>query len=146
MGFFSRLGSKLSHIYDAGARLGHKVVGGVSRIGHKVSDVGHKVLNTISDSPLGAVPILSSAVNIGQKVLGGVDRLTALADKGLAVGSEVGKVVSAGRSVLEKKPAVAPPTAGIQAHSSTPSSLKTAPKQDTGIGELTGRRQRSMRG
>ena len=119
MGFFSRLGSKLSHIYDAGARLGHKLVGGVSRIGHKVSDVGHQVLNTISDSPLGAVPILSSAVNIGQKVLGGVDKLTALADKGLAIGSEVGKVVSAGSSALEKKaPAVDPPTAGIQAHSS----------------------------
>ena len=150
MGFFSRLGSKLSHLYDAGARLGHKVVGGVSRIGHKVSNVGHQVLNTLSESPLGAMPILASAINVGQKVLGGVDKITALADKGLAVGSEVGKVVSAGRSALEKKaPAVAPPTAGIQAHSSTPSSLKTAPKQDTGIGgigELTGRRVRRMRG
>ncbi len=117
MGFFSRIGNKLSHAYDVGSRLGMKALGTASRIGHKVSEVGHQVLSAVDKSPLGMVPFVATGVNIGKKILSAVDKGTALADKGLHIGSEVDKVVKAGRSALERKP-TASVDAGLQAHSS----------------------------
>ena len=46
MGFFSRLGNKISSAYNKGSRLGHKALGTASRIGHKISAVGHTVVDT----------------------------------------------------------------------------------------------------
>ena len=130
MGFFSRIGNKLSHLYDGASRLGNKVLGTASRIGHKVSDVGHSVVNAVKTSPLMGIPMIAGATSIADRVLAGVDKGTALADKAIGIKSEIDKAVSKGRSALEKKP-TAPVDAGIQKHSTGPAgpSLRETPKQ-----------------
>jgi hypothetical protein len=114
MGFFSRLGNKISHAYDVGSRIGMKALGTASRIGHKVSEVGHSVLSAVDNSPLNMVPFVATGVNIGKKILSAVDKGTALADKGLGIATDIDKVVKSARSSLEKPTAKI--DAGIQSH------------------------------
>tara|TARA_R110000824_G_scaffold135351_2_gene298635 strand:- start:60 stop:479 length:420 start_codon:yes stop_codon:yes gene_type:complete len=110
MGFWSRIGNKVSHAYDVGSRLGMKALGTASRIGHKVSSVGHDVVNTIKASPLGV--IAATPLALADRVLGAVDKGTSLADRALGVGRDIDKVVKQTRSHLEK-PNIA--TAGVSA-------------------------------
>lgn len=152
MGFFSRLGNKLSHAYDSVSRVGMKALSGASRIGHKVSEVGHSVVDTLKASPLSMVPGLSTAINVGDKVLGLVDKGTAMADRGLKVAKDVDSVVSGVRSRLEKKP-TASVDAGLQKHSSgtAGSSLRDAVDTHSVSGKrkkapLSAEALRSMRG
>ena len=98
MGFFSRLGNKVSSIYNKGSRIGHKVLGGASRLGHKVSSVGHMINDTIKNSPLGLVPGVGTATGIADRVLGMVDKGTALAERADSALSKADKV----KSQLEK--------------------------------------------
>lgn len=116
MGFFSRLGNKISHAYDKASRFGMKALGTASRIGHKVSDVGHGIVSAVEKSPLSMIPFVAGATGIANKVLQGVDKGTALADKTLGVMGQVDDVVRSARSSLEK-PATAPVDAGLQKHS-----------------------------
>ena len=115
MGFFSRIGNKIGQMYNSGSRLGMKTLGSASRIGHKVSEVGHTVLNAVKNSPIGLVA--ATPIALAEKVLGGVDKGTAFVDKAIGYGNEVNKVVKAGRSALERK-STAPVDAGLQAHPS----------------------------
>ena len=117
MGFFSRLGNKLSKAYDVGSRLGMKALGTASRVGHKIGEVGHSVVGAIKESPFGAHPYLMAATNVADRVLGAVDKGTALADKFLEGAKQVDSVVGKVRSKLEK-PVSAPVDAGLQKHSS----------------------------
>ena len=117
MGFFQRLGNKLSHAYDVGSRIGMKALSVGSRIGHKVSDVGHGFVNAIKESPLGLHPYVAGFTGVADKVLGAVDKGVKFADKSLAVAKDVDKAVMSARSKLEK-PSVAPVDAGLQKHSS----------------------------
>ena len=113
MGFFSRLGNKVSHAYDVGSRIGMKALGTASRIGHKVSSVGHEVLSAVKASPLGV--IAATPLAMADRVLGAVDKGTAMADKALGVGREIDKVVKQTRSRLEKPNiATAGASAGLQ--------------------------------
>jgi len=115
MGFFSRLGSKVSSLYDKGSRLGHKVLGGASRLGHKVSNVGHMVVNTVKNSPLSLIPGVGTATGIADRVLGVVDKGTALADRSLKALNKADNV----KSKLEKGA-----TAGLQSMDRATSSLQ----------------------
>ena len=117
MGFFSRLGNKLSKAYDVGSRIGMKALGSASRIGHKIGEVGHSVVGAIKESPFGAHPYIMAATNVADRVLGAVDKGTALADKVLEGAKQVDKAVMGVRSKLEK-PATAPVDAGLQKHTS----------------------------
>ena len=131
MGWWSRLGNKISHAVSSGARIGMKALGTASRIGHKVSDVGHSIVDTLKASPLSMVPVLSTAINVGDKVLGLVDKGTKYSDTALEFGHQVQGATSKGKSHLEKKaPPVAHPSAGIQAHTSTPSNLRSGIKEE----------------
>ena len=119
MGFFQRLGNKLSHAYDVGSRIGMKALGSASRVGHKIGEVGHSVVGAIKESPFGAHPYIMAATNVADRVLGAVDKGTALADKVLEGAKQVDKVVQDTRSKLEKpKVEVAPVDAGLQKHTS----------------------------
>lgn len=116
MGFFQRLGNKLSHAYDVGSRIGMKALSVGSRIGHKVSEVGHGFVNAIKESPLGLHPYVAGFTGVADKVLGAVDKGVSFADKSLKVAKDVDKAVMGARSKLERP--VAPVDAGLQKHSS----------------------------
>ena len=118
MGFFSRLGNKISSAYNKGSRLGHKALGTASRIGHKISTVGHTIVDTINKSPLTLLPGVATATAIGSKVLGVIDKGTALADRANSALSKADKV----KSSLEKGA-----TAGLQNADRVTSSLQKRP-------------------
>tara|TARA_Y100001937_G_scaffold36481_1_gene52274 strand:- start:3520 stop:3954 length:435 start_codon:yes stop_codon:yes gene_type:complete len=128
MGFFSRLGNKINSLYDRGHRLGMKALGTASRIGHKVSEIGHAGINALKDSPFGVVA--ATPIALAEKVLGVVDKGTALADKGMKIGKAVDDVVKNTKSALERKPPPPSVDAGLQTHPKGTSggSLREEPK------------------
>ena len=81
MGFFHRIGKKIADAYETGHRIGSKVLGEASRIGHKVVSVGRDVVKTIE-----GIPILSTALatplSIAKKGLAMVDKGASFADRG----------------------------------------------------------------
>jgi len=115
MGFFSRLGNKVSSLYNKGSRIGHKVLGTASRIGHKVSSVGHMAVDAVKGSPLSLIPGVATATGVADRVLGVVDKGTALADRANKALSKADKV----KSQLEKGA-----TAGLQNLDRATSSLQ----------------------
>lgn len=115
MGFFSRLGNKVSSLYDRGSRIGHKVLGSASRIGHKVSSVGHMAVDAVKGSPLSLIPGVATATGVADRVLSAVDKGTALADRANKALSKADKV----KSNLEKGA-----TAGLQSMDRATSSLQ----------------------
>ena len=101
MGFFSRIGNKIASAYETGHRIGSKVLGEASRIGHKVASVGKEVVKTIE-----GIPVLSTALatplSIAKKGLDFVDRATGFADKGSKMLGDVDKVVRSGKDAMNR--------------------------------------------
>ena len=111
MGFFSRLGNKVSSGLHSAARLGKKVLGSVSSVGNRIADSTERVLNTVN-----RVPILGQVVApITGVVRSGVGLVRDVADaskqaQGLIQSGEdllQGKgslkdVVASGKSQLER--------------------------------------------
>ena len=102
MGFFSRLGKRISGGLHAGARLGKKVLGNVHRVGKQISETGEKVLNTIDRIPVigQAVSPVSGVVRSG---IGLVKDITAGAKKGMELLDEGEKMLTAGEEALKSK-------------------------------------------
>ena len=82
MGFFSRLGKKISGGLESAGRLGKKVLGAVSRVGHKISHVGGDIVGGIE-----RVPVLGQALapvtGVARSALGMIENVASGADKGL---------------------------------------------------------------
>jgi hypothetical protein len=92
MGFFSRLGKRLSGGLHAGARLGKKILGQVHRVGKQISETGEKVLNTVDRIPV-----------IGQMVspISGVIRSGIGLVKDVSAGAKAGiDLIDKGESML----------------------------------------------
>jgi len=102
MGFFSRLGKRLSGGLHAGARMGRKVLGNVHRVGKQISETGEKVLNTIDRIPVigQAVSPVSGVVRSG---IGLVKDVSAGAKKGIELIDKGEEMLSAGEEVLKSK-------------------------------------------
>lgn len=101
MGFFHRIGKKIADAYETGHRIGSKVLGEASRIGHKVVSVGRDVVKTIE-----GIPILSTALatplSIAKKGLAMVDKGASFADRGSGLLKDVDKVVRSGQDSMNK--------------------------------------------
>ena len=86
-GVVGRFGSKVLQGASAGLRLGTKVLGGISKVGHKVLDPVNKGVNLVSKIPfVGALaePILlpiRGALGLANSALGVVDSGASLARK-----------------------------------------------------------------
>ena len=86
-GVVGRLGSKVLQGASAGLRLGTKVLGGVSKVGHKVLDPINRGVNLVSKIPfVGALaePVLApvrGALGLATSALGVVDSGASLARK-----------------------------------------------------------------
>jgi hypothetical protein len=101
MGFFSRLGKKMSDAYETGHRIGSKVLGEASRIGHKISDVGGAVVETIEGIPVVSTA-LATPLSVAKKGLAGIGKVADFADKGSRMLSDVDKVVRSGKDAMNK--------------------------------------------
>ena len=101
MGFFSRIGNKIASAYETGHRIGSKILGTASRIGHKIASVGSDVVKTIE-----GIPVLSSALatplSLAKKGLSAIKSGSDWADKGSHLLSSVDKVVRAGQDSMNK--------------------------------------------
>jgi len=101
MGFFTRLGKKLADAYETGHRIGSKVLGEASRIGHKISSVGGDVVKTIE-----GIPVLSTALatplSVAKKGLAGIGKVADFAEQGGRLLGDVDKVVRAGKDSMNK--------------------------------------------
>lgn len=102
MGFFSRLGKRLSGGLHAGARLGKKILGNVHRVGKQISETGEKVLNTIDRIPVigQAVSPISGVVRSG---IGLVKDVSAGAKAGIDLIDKGEAMLTAGEDALKSK-------------------------------------------
>ncbi len=95
MGF--RLGDKL----DIGglARIGKKVLGETSRIGHKIATTGNRVVNTVERVPvLGTA--LAPATGVARSALGLVQNVSDLADVGSTALGGAESIIRSGQEAI----------------------------------------------
>ena len=81
MGFFSRLGSKISSGIQSAARLGKKALGSVSRVGHKIASTGEKIVSGVERIPI-VGQVLSPITGVVRSGIGLVKNVSDLADTG----------------------------------------------------------------
>lgn len=113
MGFFSRLGGKLSSGVRSAARLGNKVLSSVSRVGNTIAHGAEKALNVVDRIPVvGQVlapvsGVVRSGIGLVKDVVSASDSARDLLKQGEAVLdsgdlSQVGGLVKSAKSKLEK--------------------------------------------
>jgi len=111
MGFFSRLGSRISSGLRSAARIGKKALGSVSRVGHKISDSAEKVVSAVERVPiLGQVAapvtgVIRSGVGLVRDVSDAAQSGKELIEEGERLVGGQGNVkdlVASGKSKLEK--------------------------------------------
>mgnify|MGYP003629677367 CR=1 FL=1 len=102
MGFFSRLGKRLSGGLHAAARIGRKTLGQVHRVGKTISETGEKVLNTIDRIPIlgQAVSPISGVVRSG---IGLVKDISGAAKSGINLIDKGEAMLDAGETALKSK-------------------------------------------
>ena len=106
MGFFSRLGNRIKSGLHSAARIGKKVLGGVSRVGNTIADTAEKVVNVVDRVPvLGQV--VRSGIGLVRDVADASSSAKSLIEEGEAVLdsgdiSKVGGLVKSAKSKLEK--------------------------------------------
>jgi len=99
MGFFSRLGSKISSGLSAGARLGRKALGSVHRIGNKIATQGGKIVSAVERIPL-VGQVLAPATGIARSALGLIKNVSDVAGTGEAILREGEDIIRAGGQAL----------------------------------------------
>lgn len=111
MGFFSRLGSRISSGIHSAARIGKKTLGNVARVGNRISASAEKVVNAVERIPiLGqmAAPVtgvVRSGIGLVKDVSQAAQSGKELIEEGEAVLSGSGNVkdlVASGKSKLER--------------------------------------------
>ena len=107
MGFFSRLGGRISSGIQTAGRLGKKVLGNVNRIGNTIAHHGEKILNVVDRIPI-VGQVLSPVSGVVRSGIGLVRDVADVAGKGkelIEAGEkllESGDVVGAGKLVKSK--------------------------------------------
>lgn len=97
MGF--RFGDKISAGLESGARIGKKVLGETSRIGHKIATEGGKAISIVERIPiLGAT--LAPATGVARSAIGLVQNVADLAQTGETLLSGAEGVVRAGGEAI----------------------------------------------
>jgi len=138
MGFFSRLGSRISSGLHSAARIGKKALGHVNRVGNAIAHGAEKVVNVVDRIPvvgqvlapvsgvvrsgIGLVKDVADAAGMGQSLLSEGDKLLTAGEKALKSGNPM-DVMSAvaqgkqtlgmGKSQLEKGGKIAKDTSSL---------------------------------
>lgn len=99
MGFFSRLGSKISHGLEAGARLGKKVLGTVHRVGNKIATQGAKIVSGVERVPV-IGQALAPVTGVVRSGLGLVKNVSDMAGRGKEMIEDAEDIVRRGASAI----------------------------------------------
>ena len=99
MGFFSRIGAKVAGALSSGSRLGQKALGNVARVGHKIADVGGKIVGGIERVPI-LGQALAPATGIARSAIGLVRNVADAAQSGQSMLKEGDSIVRAGANAL----------------------------------------------
>jgi len=100
MGFFTRLGKKIAGGVQSASRLGKKVLGTVSRVGHKVASTGEKIVSGIERVPV-VGQVLAPATGVVRSGIGLVKNVSDLADTGKSMIEDAEDIVRRGSSALQ---------------------------------------------
>jgi len=102
MGFFSRVGKRISGGLHSGARLGRKVLGTVHRVGKTLTEGAEKVVNTVE-----RIPVLGQAIapvtGVVRSGIGLVKDVTAGAKAGIDLIDKGEAMLTAGEGALKSK-------------------------------------------
>jgi hypothetical protein len=93
MGFFSRMGSKISSGIHSAARIGKKVLGNVNRVGNKIANTAEKVVNVVDRIP-GVGQVLAPVSGVVRSGIGLVRDVADVAGKGKQLIEEGEGIVS----------------------------------------------------
>lgn len=100
MGFFSRLGSKISSGISSATRIGKKALGTIHRVGNKIATQGEKIVSGVERIPiLGSV--LSPATGVVRSGIGLVKNVSELAGSGKDMIEDAEDIVRRGRDALQ---------------------------------------------
>jgi hypothetical protein len=99
MGFFSRLGSKISHGLEAGARLGKKVLGTVNRVGNKIATQGAKIVSGVERIPI-IGQALAPITGVARSGLGLIKNVSDMAGRGVDMIEDAEDIVRRGGSAI----------------------------------------------
>tara|TARA_R110002110_G_scaffold3937_2_gene20466 strand:+ start:1226 stop:1639 length:414 start_codon:yes stop_codon:yes gene_type:complete len=102
MGFFSRLGSRISSGLHSAARLGKKTLGNVSRVGNTIAHGAEKAINVVDRIPI-VGQVLAPISGVVRSGVGLVKDVADAADAGRELLDKGDKMLSAGESVLKSK-------------------------------------------
>jgi len=102
MGFFSRLGSRISSGLHSAARLGKKALGSVSRVGNTIAHGAEKVVNVVDRIPI-VGQVLSPLSGVVRSGIGLVKDVAYAAGAGKKLLSQGEDLLSAGESALKNK-------------------------------------------
>ena len=102
MGFFSRLGSRISSGLHSAARLGKKTLGNVSRVGNTIAHGAEKAINVVDRIPI-VGQVLAPISGVVRSGVGLVKDVADAADAGAKLLDQGDKMLSAGESVLKSK-------------------------------------------
>ncbi len=111
MGFFSRLGGRISSGLKSAARVGKKALGSVSRVGNTIAHGAEKVVNVVDRIPvvgqvlapvsgvvrsgIGLVKDVAQAAQAGKELIEDGEKL-------LSGGGDVKELIKKGKTQLEK--------------------------------------------
>ena len=99
MGFFSRIGNKISHGLQTATRVGKKALGTISRVGNKIATQGSKIVGGIE-----RIPILGQALapitGIARSAIGLVRDVADVAGTGEKLLGEGENIIRAGSEAL----------------------------------------------
>jgi hypothetical protein len=99
MGFFSRIGSKISHGLEAGARLGKKVLGTVNRVGNKIATQGAKIVSGVERIPI-IGQALAPITGVARSGLGLIKNVSDMAGRGVDMIEDAEDIVRRGASAI----------------------------------------------
>tara|TARA_R110002094_G_scaffold11517_2_gene21378 strand:- start:1 stop:393 length:393 start_codon:yes stop_codon:yes gene_type:complete len=102
MGFFSRIGSKISSGLHSAARIGKKTLGTVNRVGNKIAHQAEKVLNVVDRIPL-VGQVLAPVSGVVRSGIGLVRDVADAAGKGKELITMGEKLLTDGETAVKSK-------------------------------------------
>lgn len=100
MGFFSRLGRKISSGLQSASRIGKKVLGSVNRVGNKIANTAEKIVSGVERVPvLGSV--LAPATGVVRSGIGLVRNVASLAGTGKEMIEDAEDIVRRGSKAIQ---------------------------------------------
>ena len=100
MGFFSRLGSKISGGIQSASRIGKKALGTVARVGHKIATQGTNIVSGVERIPI-VGQVLAPVTGVVRSGIGLVKNVADLAGAGKEMIEDAEDIVRRGSKAIQ---------------------------------------------